>query len=331
MDLFGNISVNLLSPMILAFALGLVATLIKSDLKIPEEMYMALTIFLLLAIGIKGGAKLAQSHFSEFWKPVTVALVLGALIPFWCYAILRKLGKFDTPNAAGIAAHYGSVSAVTFGEVLAFLDFTKISYEIYVPALLAIMEVPGIVSALMIAKLKMRGQAGGAERTSIGKVLREIFAGKSFLLLAGGIAIGLISGKRGFEQVAPFFDVPFRGVLTLFLLEVGMVTGRRLYDLKSTGPFLLGFGILMPIANGMLGVLLGDFAGLSLGGCTVLGTLAASASYIAAPAAVRMALPEASPTYYLTSALAITFPFNVLLGIPLYFSFAQWLLGGTAA
>lgn len=329
MSLLESVSINLMSPMILAFGLGLLATLIKSDLKIPEEVYFALTLYLLLAIGLKGGAKLADSNWSEFGLPLAAAVLLSASIPLWSYAILKKLGGFSVADAAGVAAHYGSVSAVTFGAVLVYLEALKVPFENYSPALLAVMEVPGIVTALLIAKIAMKGEEPGGHKATIGDVLREIFAGKSFVLLAGGIGIGLLAGKRGYEQVAPFFDAPFRGILTVFLLEVGMVTGRRLFDLKKAGPFLLGFGLIVPLANACLGVMAGKFAGLSVGGATILGTLAASASYIAAPAAVRMALPQANPAYYLTSALAITFPFNVTLGIPIYYSMARWWYGGT--
>lgn len=330
MSLFESVSLNLLSPMILAFVLGLLATLIKSDLKIPEEVYFALTLYLLLAIGLKGGAKLADSDMAEFGIPLAVAVLLSAAIPFWCYPLLRKLGDFGAADSAGIAAHYGSVSAVTFGAVLVYLEALKVPFEDFSPALLAVMEVPGIVTALLIAKIAMKGEEPGGHRASLFEVLREIFAGKSFLLLAGGLGIGLLAGKRGYDQVAPFFEAPFRGILTVFLLEVGMVTGRRLYDLRRAGPFLLGFGLLMPLANGCLGVAAAKLSGLSAGGATILGTLAASASYIAAPAAVRMALPQANPAYYLTSALAITFPFNVTLGIPIYYSIARWWYGGNA-
>jgi hypothetical protein len=294
MDILNSLVLSLLSPMVLAFILGIVASLIRSDLKIPPEIYAAMTIYLLFAIGLKGGAKLDGVAFTDFWKPLVAAL----------------------------AAHYGSVSAVTFGEALAFLEILQVSAEPYVAALLAVMEVPAIIVAIFLVG-KATIKAGGG---SIREVLRELITSKSIVLLIGGMVIGLLAGKKGAEQVAPLFDAPFRGVLTLFLLEVGLVTGRRLGDLKHAGWRLIVFATLMPFLHGVLGVWLGALCGMSVGGATILGTLAASASYIAAPAAVRVALPTASPAIYLTASLALTFPFNVIFGIPAYYSFARWLV-----
>jgi hypothetical protein len=195
------------------------------------------------------------------------------------------------------------------------------------PSLLAIMEVPAILIALMIARVQLKKLDPAGSRASTREVLKELLAGKSTLLLAGFLVIGMLAGQRGWDQVSPMFDAPFRGILTLFLLEAGLVTGRRLDDLKKAGVFLIGFGILMPVAHASAAIMLGKLAGLSLGGSTILGVLAASASYIAAPAAVRVALPEASPTYYLTASLAITFPFNILIGLPLYHAIASALYG----
>lgn len=338
--------VSLLSPMVLAFVLGIVATAMKSDLKFPEELYTALTIYLLVAIGLKGGYKLSMTPFSEFIYPGLAALVLGIVIPIWAYQILLRMGKFDIANSAAIAAHYGSVSAVTFGEAIAFHDNLKSAlleqnpaltqealkfaggvYEGFMPGLLTIMEFPAIIVAILTARLATGKNADSSSNSSLGKVMQELLAGKSSLLLIGFLIIGMVCGKRGWEQVAPFFETPFRGILALFLLEAGLVTGRRLSDLKKVGGFLIGFGILMPILHAMLGIYLGKLAGLSLGGATILGVLAASASYIAAPAACRVALPQASPTYYLTASLAITFPFNIIIGLPLYHYFAKLLYG----
>ncbi|MCS7012344.1 MAG: sodium-dependent bicarbonate transport family permease [Chloroherpetonaceae bacterium] len=347
-----DFTVSLLSPMVLAFVLGIIATLIKSDLKFPEELYIALTIYLLVAIGLKGGYKLSTTPFGEFWKPGVVAIAICILIPIWSYWILHRFGKFDIANAAAVAAHYGSVSAVTFAEAVAFHDNLKAAlleenpaltetalramgatYEGFMPSLLTIMEVPGILVALFIArtsKVSLALANGGLyeeENSRAGAVLRELLAGKSTLLLVGCLVIGALAGKRGWEQVSPFFDTPFRGILTLFLLEAGLVTGRRLADLKKVGGFLIGFGLIMPVLHAILGIVLGKLAGLSMGGATILGVLSASASYIAAPAAVRVALPEASPTYFLTASLAITFPFNIIVGLPLYHSIAKLIYG----
>jgi uncharacterized protein len=311
------VRLNLFSPMVLAFVLGVVATLVRSDLRFPEELYTGLSIYLLLAIGLKGGAELAETSLGDLWAPALATLALGVSIPIVAYVILRRFGRFTVPDAAAIAAHYGSVSAVTFAAVQTFLETLKLPYEGFMPTLVALLEVPAIIIALLIARMQMGG--GG----SWGEVLRELLVGKSILLLLGGLVIGALGGKAGLAQVAPLFVDPFRGVLTLFLLEMGMVAARRFRDLRKVGAFLVGFGLLMPVANGIVGLWLAKLAGLSLGGAVVLGTLAASASYIAAPAAVRIALPQANPSYYLTASLAITFPFNLALGIPLYYGLAQ--------
>ena len=339
MDLLNSLVLSLLSPMVLAFLLGIVATLVRSDLKIPEQIYAALTIYLLFAIGLKGGAKLDGVVLADFARPVTVAVALCLSIPVWCFLILKKFGRFSDTDAGAIAAHYGSVSAVTFGESLAFLDLMKVSHEAFLPALLAVMEVPAIIVALYLVRRSAPAGVPGRSAAALGvvpaplpgdwaKVLHELLTSKGIVLLLGGMAIGLLSGRKGYDQVAPLFDAPFRGVLTIFLLEIGLVTGRRLRDLRSAGPFLCGFAVIMPFLHGLLGVWLGQWAGLGIGGATVLGTLAASASYIAAPAAVRVALPEANPALYLTASLAITFPFNVVIGIPAYLTFARWLFTG---
>ena len=256
------------------------------------------------------------------WKPALATLALGVLTPLLSYTTLRRLGRFDVLNAAAIAAHYGSVSAVTFIAATAFMQAAQEPIEGFLPTLVAILEVPAIVIALLIAR---RSLGGG----SLGEAVREIFSGKSILLLLGGSLIGFLSGPEGLKQVAPVFVEPFRGVLVLFLLELGMVAAKRLRDLRQVGSFLLGFAIVMPIIQGSLGVWLGSLAGMSVGGAMVLGTMAASASYIAAPAAVRIALPQANPSYYLTASLGITFPFNLTLGIPLYYVLSRWLNGGS--
>jgi hypothetical protein len=321
MELIQSLSGSLLSPMVLAFVLGLFATLVKSDLKFPDELYTALTIYLLFAIGLKGGMKLDGLSLKVVGGPLLAAITLSSVTPVWCYFLLKKTVRLDTVNAGAIAAHYGSVSAVTFSAVLAFLENVKIPAEGFMPALLAVMEAPAIIVAVFLAMKSI--STGTSQSGDMKKLLHDLITGKGILLLLGGLVIGLLCGKKGFDQVAPLFDAPFKGVLTLFLLEVGLVTGRRLRDLKAAGWRLVAFAIVMPMLHGLLGAFLGKWCGLSLGGTTALATLAASASYIAAPAAVRIALPQASPALYLTSSLAITFPFNITLGIPLYHAFAK--------
>lgn len=334
MDLLHSLLPSLTSPMVLAFLLGILATLVRSDLKVPDQLHAALTIYLLFAIGLKGGAKLDGVALSDFAGPLVAAIALCGAIPLWSYFILRRAGKLAAADAAAIAAHYGSVSVVTFGACLAFLDARNVAHEAFLPALLAVMEVPGIMVALYLAGLARQSVVRSLAATGVAAtpglgfssgVVRELLTSKGIVLLLGGMVIGLLSGKKGFEQVGPLFDAPFRGVLTLFLLEIGLATGLRLRDVRTAGPFLCAFAIILPFVHGLLGVWLGQRVGLGVGGATVLGTLAASASYIAAPAAVRVALPEANPALYVTSSLAITFPFNVVVGIPAYFAFASWL------
>lgn len=318
MELGSALFASLTSPMVLAFLLGILATLLRSDLKFPDGMYMGLTIYLLFAIGLKGGVKLSDVAFVDFYKPLLAAIAACLLIAAVSFVILTKLGKFDNANAAAIAAHFGSVSAVTFSEGLAFLELMGISFEGFMPAILAIMEVPAILLSIWLAR-----RHAPQSQQGMGKVMHELFTNKGTMLLLGGLGIGLITQKSGFEQVAPMYDGLFRGVLCLFLLEVGLVAGRRLFELKKVGFFLLAYGLVMPVLHATMGVFLAQWAGLSMGGATLFGLLCASASYIAAPAAVRIAIPEANPTLYLTGSLAIAFPFNVTIGLPLYLYIAQ--------
>ncbi len=314
---------SLSSPIVLAFVLGVLATIIRSDLKLPEGMYLGLTVYLLFAIGIKGGVKLTHTPFIDFYKSGLIAIFMCLIIPLYAYQILKKLAGFDSINSAAMAAHFGSVSVVTFSQTIVHMETNNIPYEGYVSALLAIMEVPGIMVSLYLAK---RNQPGEQETlNSQQEILKELLTGKGFVLLIGGLLIGLASGDKGYVQVSPFFDAPFKGVLCLFLLEVGLVAGRRLGDLKKVGFRLVLAAIFIPILNAFIGIWLASLIGLNVGTATIFGVLCASASYIAAPAAVRIAIPEANPGYYLTAALAIAFPFNVTLGIPLYHYFATLL------
>lgn len=315
---------SLLSPIVLSFGLGVIAARLKSDLKFPDSLYTSLTIYLMVAIGMKGGFKLSITPFSDFLLPAIVAIVLSASVPLWTYWIMRRAGKFDRYNAAALAAHYGSVSAVTFSAAIAYQDASNVEHEGFMPGLLAIMEIPAILVAIMITRINL---AKDESRSVIPlrEVFKELLVGKGSVLLFGFLIIGFISGQSGWEQVAPLFDIPFKGVLTLFLLEAGLVAGRKLSDLKGKATFLIAFGLLMPIIHASIGIVLGKFCGLSQGGSAILGILAASASYIAAPAACRVALPEANPSYYITAALAVTFPFNLTVGIPLYHAIASFV------
>ena len=318
------IQANLLSPAVLFFALGLIAALTKSDLKFPEPLYVGLTIYLLVAIGFKGGVAIAEAGIAKVWLPALAAMALGALIPLWTYPLLRFGGKLSAVDAAAIAAHYGSVSAVTFIAATNYLKAINQPFESYATAFLAVMESPAILVGVVLGILATK-QAGENSGASIKTAMHEALFGRSIFLLVGSLIVGSLCGESGMAKVEAFFVTPFQGVLALFLLEMGLVAGRRLGDLKKVGPFLLGFGIVVPLINGALGVYLGKLTGLELGGATLLGVLSASASYIAAPAAIRMSLPDANPTLYLTSSLAITFPFNITLGIPIYLEIARKL------
>jgi len=313
---------NLLSPIPLAFALGIFARLIKSEFSLPRDIYSGLGIYLLFALGLKGGVELAAAPLGIIVVPALVTLGLGIVRPLTSYGVLRGVGRMGIADSAGIAAHYGSVSAVTFIAALTFVDGVGSPAEGFLPTLLAILEVPGIAIALLIGAVKL-----GGDRPT-GEVLHEVLTGRTLVLLGGGLLVGALSDPGAWEQVEPFYDgAIFKGALVLFLLEMGVVAGERLGDLRETGVFLLGFGIVIALVHGALGVAVGTWAGLSPGGATVLGSMAASASYIAAPPAVRMTLPEANPTLSLTASLAITFPFNIVAGIPLYFALATWLAG----
>ena len=310
---------NITSIPVLAFVLGLLAVAIKSDLRLPEPLYQGLSIYLLLGIGIKGGVALSEANANEVALPILGTLLLGVTIPVLAFWVVGRLTKLDAINRGALAAHYGSTSLVTFSAALIFLDSQAVEYEGFVTTLLAILEIPGIVVGLMLAS---RGLGRGL---NWGESLREILTSKSIVLLAGGLFLGLITGASGYQKVEPFFGGLFTGVLALFLLEMGIVAGRRLPDVKKAGAGLVVFSLGFPLLAGTLGVFVGEITGLSLGGSVVLGVLTASASYIAAPAAVRLALPEASPGVYLTAALGITFPFNLIFGIPIMFALGNLL------
>lgn len=334
---------NLLSPPVLCFALGAAALAARSDLRVPEPVFAALSLYLMLSIGLRGGAELAHVSPQTVAGPIAGALLLCCAIPLWCYAGLRRLGGFSAPDAAALAAHYGSVSAVTFAAVTAMLDRQAVSYEGYAATLLAVMEVPAIVVAIGLARLSKTAAAGriivsGGGASLLGgtgpilrgggqALLAEVLSSKSVLILIGGLIIGALAGPAGLAKVKPFFVDLFPGALCVFLLALGHMAASRAGEFRKAGMVLVGFALLMPVLHAALGLGIAYAAGLSMGGAIILATLAASASYIAAPAAVQLALPEANPSLYLTCSLAITFPFNIALGLPLYQAMAQALYG----
>jgi hypothetical protein len=312
---------NLTSAPVLAFALGILAAALRADLRLPDAVYQATSMYLLLAIGIKGGVALREAGLSEVWAPVVASLVLGVTIPVVAFAVLRVLTPLGPVDRGAMAAHYGSTSLVTFTAALVFLDVAGVPYEGYVATLLTVLEVPGIIVGLLLA---------GRQRSSSGSwrsSLNEVLTSRSILLLVGGLAMGFATGPAGYARVEPFFGALFTGVLTLFLLEMGVLTGRRLPDIRTAGPGLVVFALAFPLVAGTAGIAAGLVAGMSTGGAMVLGVLCASASYIAAPAAVRLALPEANPGITLTSALGLTFPFNLIVGIPVLLAVAEWMSG----
>lgn len=312
---------NLLSPIVLAFVLGVVAGLIRSELELPEPVLKLLAIYLLFSIGLKGGVELAAVTFADIagLLGVTAALTVG--IPVAAFVVLRRLGGFDAANAAAVAAHYGSVSSVTFFAAIAFANAMATPSEGFMTAVVAIMEW-GVIVALMLARWSLGREAG---TSSLRDLVLDTLRGRGILLLSGGMLIGLLAGERGWKQIAPFYDDLFRGFLMLFLLEMGMTAARQFRAFAQVGRFMTGFAVAAPVVFGLLGVWLGWLVGLSLGGAFVLGAVAASSSYIDAPAACRAALPQASPGIYLTASLGVTFPFNILIGLPLYYQFARWL------
>lgn len=318
---------NLLIPAVLFFALGVLAQLIRSDLKLPGDLAKGLSIYLLLGIGLHGGMELAKADFGSAVEAVIAAFALGIILPLVAYAILRWLGRIDTLNSAAIAAHYGSVSAGTFLTALAFLQTQGVKHETYPVIMLAIMESPAIIIGLLLAKLARGGAAqNGSSESTVGELVRDAFTNGSVVLLFGGIVVGAIATPASLVKVMPFYDAIFMGVLSLFLLEMGMEAAKRLGEFRRVGLFLTGFGIVMPLIGALFGLVTGHYLlGFSPGGTALVAVLAASASYIAVPSAMRLAIPEANPSFYLTLALGVTFPFNVIVGIPLYYQAALWL------
>lgn len=316
---------NLLSPIILFFALGLAAAFARSDLSVPEAAAKALSIYLLFAIGFKGGVSVSEHGVDATLLLALVAgVILSFAIPFTAFGLLRMMTRLGTVDAAAVAGHYGSISIVTFVAATSVLQSQGIASEGYLVAVAAAMEAPAILSALWLAA-RFSSADKNAERAKGTKgLLREILLNGSIVLLVGSFFIGMLSGPKGLSEIESFIVSPFKGVLCLFLLDMGLVAGRGLRS--SAGlmrPGLILFGILMPIIGAVAGLIAGSLIGLSVGGTMLLMTLSASASYIAVPAAMRVALPEANPSIYLTMSLGITFPFNLTVGIPLYLSIAQ--------
>lgn len=327
----------MLDVVVLFFLLGLLARLVKSDLALPGALYETLSIYLLLAIGLKGGIELSKQSLQTVLPQVLWCLAMGLAIPCLLYPVLRRMVKLSGYDAASVAAHYGSVSVVTFAVASAYLQQQQVAFEAHAALWVALLEAPGIVAGIALARWSARGasqadQANTATanpppalKSTWGTLAHDVFLGKSVLLLVGGLVIGTSMGEAGTAPIAPLFTVLFKGVLALFLLELGLVAGARLGELKRYGFNLIAFALVAPMALAVLGALGGKLLGLSTGGVAIMAALAASASYIAAPTAMRIAVPQANAALSITAALGITFPFNVIVGIPLYLKLAQAL------
>ena len=318
----------MIDVVVLFFLLGLLARLVKSDLALPGVLYETLSIYLLLAIGLKGGVELSKQSLNAVIPQMLFCLALGLTIPLLLYPVLRRLIRLNGFDAASVAAHYGSVSVVTFAVASAYLTHRNIAFEAHAALWVALLEAPGIVAGIALARWyekKQVGSTGAKTGIAWGALAHDVFLGKSVFLLVGGLAIGTLMGEAGTAPIAPLFTVLFKGVLALFLLELGLVAGGRLGELKRYGIKLITFALLAPICLAVLGAIGGKVLGLSTGGIAIMAALAASASYIAAPTAMRIAVPQANAALSITAALGVTFPFNVLLGIPLYLQLAQYL------
>lgn len=311
---------NLLAPTILFFILGLIAAIARSDLSVPEGAAKIMSLYLLFAIGFKGGANLVSNDLGwQTFATLGAGAVLSFIIPFIAFFLLKIMTKLDDLNAAAVAGHYGSISIVTFVTAASLLELNGIASEGYMVAVAAVMEVPAILSALWIAGSK------GNTTQSKRKLMRDIVGNGSIVLLVGSFLIGAITGKEGLKEIDPFIVVPFTGILCLFLLDMGLSAGRSILENKQyLTPGLFGFGILMPLIASVLGLGAGKIVGLSDGGTFLLMVLSASASYIAVPAAMKIALPKAQSGIYLTMSLGVTFPFNIAIGLPLYLWMAMW-------
>ena len=309
---------NLTSPPVLAFVLGALAVVLRSDLRLPDPIHTWISTYLLLAIGLKGGHSLRDSDLGSVASPALLTIAFGIAIPVVVFFVLHRAFKQSAPNAGSIAAHYGSVSVVTFTAAMMFASEAKFITEPFMTSLVAILEIPGIVVALILASMKSEGVNW---RTAV----HEVLTGRSVLLLVGGLVMGAVSSANSFARVEPFFVGMFSGLLTLFLLDMGATVATRFKTFGRIPLPLAIFAVVSPLVLGSLGILSAHAIGLSIGGSAVFGIMVASASYIAAPAAVRIALPQADSGLSLGLALGVTFPFNLILGIPLAFTFSRYI------
>jgi hypothetical protein len=337
MEILQLIQANLLTPIILFFLFGIIAARIKSDLKIPEAISEFLPIYLLAAIGLHGGIEMRNAGFENMIIPMLVAIGISLLFTLNHYQILRRLGKFNLFDSYALASTYGAVGAVTFSVGLSFLKNQGVTSEGYLAAILAVLEPVSFIMAIFLTNMAVAKQIRAKKlsftnddvsdiemgmqetKTKLSQVLHESITGKAIVILLGCIVIGYIIGEEGFTSIKIVFDEMFTGAIVIFMIEMGIIAGQRLDDLKKVGIFLIAFAIIMPTFNGVIGVLVATAIGLSLGGAVMFGLLLASASFIAAPAILRHAIPEAKPSLYITSALGITFPYNIIVLLPIMF------------
>lgn len=311
------IAQNILNPPILFFFLGMLAVFLKSDLTIPQPLPKFFSLFLLIAIGLHGGYELSKSGLDLYiLKALSLAIFMAILVPIYSFFILRI--KLDTYNSVALAATYGSISAVTFITGITYLQTIGVEYGGFMVAAMTLMESPAIVIGLVFAVLFTK-KDNNSSKTNWGEIFKEAFLNPSVFLLMGALIIGILTGEKGWTSVEPLFGALFKGILAFFLLDMGIVAAKRIYELKKLGFFLIAFAIFMPIFNAIVGMSLGYYFEISKGDAFLLALLSGSASYIAVPAAMRLSVPEANPGIYLPLSLAITFPFNISIGIPLYY------------
>lgn len=331
MDTLQLIQDNILTPIVLFFILGIIAARIKSDLKIPEAISEFLPIYLLAAIGLHGGIEMRKTGFETMLIPMLVAIALSLLMTLNHYQILRRLGRFNIFDSYALASTYGAVGAITFSVGLSFLKNQGIESEGYITAILTVLEPLAFILAIFMTNMAVAKQVRakkqassiddmsdvGHVKTKLFQVLRESITGKAIVILIGSIIIGYVIGNDGFSPIKILFEDLFVGAIVIFLIEMGIIAGQRLDDVKKVGAFLIGFSLVMPTVNGIIGVIVASYLGLSVGGAVMFGLLLASASFIAAPAVLRTAIPQAKPSLYITSALGITFPYNIIILLPI--------------
>jgi uncharacterized protein len=317
----------LLAPPIQFFILAVLAGLLRSDLDIPEQVTKAMSMYLMIAIGLKGGIALRESSPEEMlalWPIFFFAIMLSFLMPFIGVLCLRFTTRLSRLDAAAVAAHYGSVSVVTFSYAVSYMEAHHYSYQGYVVTLMALMEAPAILSGIVLARESKNLRPDEQKRLFSGELLRDTLLNSSVVLLLGSLVIGMTSDPSGLERIKPFIINPFYAVLCIFLMELGLVSARRLRNLRSFPLGLVAFALYMPLIGAALALFIARSVGIGFEEAVLFSVLGASASYIAVPAAMRLALPQANEVYYITSSLVLTFPFNLIVGVPLYYHMVKW-------